>query len=119
MTTVKEGKAASALPKPSGWNILIALPEKKTETEGGVLIPEDVVDRESLATILGFVLEVGPDCYSDKEKFPTGPWCKKGDWVLFRAYAGTRFAVYGQEFRMISDDTVQAVVEDPQGVKRV
>jgi co-chaperonin GroES (HSP10) len=116
--TDKTKEAASALPVPSGYNILIALPEAETKTDGGILLPEDMAEREALATILGFVLKLGPDCYLDKEKFPTGPWCKEGDWILFRSYTGTRFKVFGQEFRMVTDDTVQAVVEDPQGYKR-
>jgi len=114
----KDNAGASALPKPAGYSMLIALPEAEVKTEGGILLPEDAAEKEALATILGFVLKMGPDCYSDKDRFPNGPWCKEGDWVLFRSYSGTRFKVFGQEFRMITDDTVQAVVDDPQGYKR-
>ena len=117
-TMTEESKGASALPKPSGYSILIALPEVETKTDGGIILPEEAAEREALASILGFVLEMGDDCYADRDRFPNGPWCKKGDWVLFRSYSGTRFKVFGQEFRLITDDTVQAVVEDPQGYRR-
>ena len=71
-----------------------------------------------LIRVRGYVLKMGEDCYQDKERYPNGPWCKTGDWVVFRAYSGTRLNIYGKEFRIINDDTVEAVVEDPRGVVR-
>jgi co-chaperonin GroES (HSP10) len=68
--------------------------------------------------MIGFVVSMGPDAYSDDKKFPTGPWCKEGDFVMFRSYSGTRFKVMGEEFRLINDDTVEAVVDDPRGYSR-
>jgi co-chaperonin GroES (HSP10) len=112
-------RRASQLPKPQGYKMLIALPELEEKTDGGVIIPGATLDREQTASIVGFVIELGPLCYMDTNKFPTGAWCKQGDWVIFRAYSGTRIKVHGKEFRLINDDTVEAVVEDPRGVKRV
>lgn len=114
-----DARRASQLPKPQGYKMLIALPELEEKTDGGVIIPGATLDREQTASIVGFVIELGPLCYMDANKFPTGAWCKQGDWVIFRAYSGTRIKVHGKEFRLINDDTVEAVVEDPRGVKRV
>jgi co-chaperonin GroES (HSP10) len=77
-----------------------------------------VREKESLATVVGFVLKVGSLAYKDTNKFPDGPWCKEGDWVLFRAYSGTRIKIHGREFRIINDDTVEGVVDDPRGIAR-
>ena len=112
-------RRASQLPKPQGYKMLIALPEFEEKTDGGIYIPGQAIDREQTASIVGFVIEMGSLCYMDTNKFPTGAWCKQGDWVIFRAYSGTRIKVHGKEFRLINDDTVEAVVEDPRGVKRV
>lgn len=106
------------LPTPSGYKVLITLPKMKQATKGGVFIPDQLLDREGVASILGFVVSVGPDAYADKAKFPTGPYCKPGDFVLFRSYSGTRFKIEGQEFRLINDDTVEGVVDDPRGYER-
>ncbi len=115
---LKEGAETLRIPEPSGWKILIAVPQMNEKTTGGVFIPDQLKDREGVASILGFVLKVGPDAYKDKEKFPTGPWCKEGDFVIFRSYSGTRFKVDGKEFRLINDDTVEAVIDDPRGYER-
>lgn len=106
------------VPAPTGYKILIAIPEIKDKTKGGVILPDHLRDREGIASILGFVLTCGPDTYADKQKFPNGPWCKEGDFVIFRSYSGTRFKVDGKEFRLINDDTVEAVVDDPRGYER-
>lgn len=111
-------KDALRMPEPTGWKILIAVPQVKEQTKGGVFIPDQLKDREGIASILGFVLKIGPDAYNDKEKFPNGPWCKEGDFVIFRSYSGTRFKVDEKEFRLINDDTVEAVVDDPRGYER-
>ena len=106
------------LPTPVGYKILIAIPEIDEKTEGGLIRPGSMVDVEEAASIIGFVMEVGESAYSDKDRFPGEPWCKEGDFVIFRSYSGTRFKVMGKEFRIINDDTVEAVVEDPRGYSR-
>jgi co-chaperonin GroES (HSP10) len=111
-------KSGKQLPDPSGFRLLIALPEVEEKTEGGLYIPDERRDAESVASIVGFVLEVGPDAYADKERFPNGPWCKQGDWIVMRAYSGTRLRIHGKEFRIINDDSVEAVIDDPRGVVR-
>ena len=111
-------KSASQLPEPIGYKILIALPEVDEKTEGGIIKAESTIRIEVTASVTGFVLKIGPDCYKDYAKFPTGPWCSEGDWVVMRAYSGTRINIHGKEFRLINDDTVEAVVNDPRGIQR-
>lgn len=113
-----EVEKASQLPKPSGYRILCAVPEVDKATESGILMADDYIRREELLTTVLFVVELGPDCYSDKERFPTGPWCKKGDFILVRPNAGTRVVIHDREMRIINDDSVEAVVLDPRGLKR-
>ena len=112
-------KVASKMPQPKGYKLLISPVEVDEKTEGGVYMPDSIKDAEGIASIIGYVVSMGPDAYKDKEKFPTGPWCKKGDFVIFRSYSGTRFKIHSHEFRIINDDTVEAVVEDPRGYKRI
>jgi len=113
-----EVRGAKQLPEPKGFKILIALPVLEEQTDGGIYLPDQVRTNESLATVVGFVLKLGDLAYKHEKKFPNGPWCKEGDWVVFRAYSGTRIRIHGREFRLINDDTVEAVVEDPRGVSR-
>ena len=94
-TKVKEDLHAK-LPEPTGYRLLIALPEIDEKTEGGVFMPDGLRKDESTASIIGFVIKSGSDAYSDKERFPNGPWCKEGDFVIFRSYSGTRFKVQGK-----------------------
>jgi co-chaperonin GroES (HSP10) len=109
---------ATQLPKPSGYRILCAIPEVDKEYDSGIIKAGETVNyEEKLATVL-FVVEVGPDCYKDATRFPSGAWCKQGDFVIVRPHAGTRLLIHGREFRMINDDSVEAVVEDPRGIKR-
>ena len=108
----------SQLPEPMGFKVLVAMPQAEEKTEGGILKASQTIRDEEFINICGYVLKLGPDAYNDKNRFPSGPWCKQGDWVVFRAYSGTRMKMYGQEFRLINDDTVEAVVEDPTGVVR-
>jgi len=117
-TPEEDTKNASQLPIPKGYKLLIALPEFEEKTDSGIYLPEQVREKESLATVVGFVLKMGDMAYNDETKFPGGPWCKQGDWVLFRAYSGTRIKIHGREFRLINDDTVEAVVDDPRGIAR-
>ena len=106
------------LPDPSGYRLLIALPEVEETTKGGIFITDERRDAETVASITGCVLNVGPEAYADEKRFPTGPWCKEGDWIVMRAYSGTRINIHGKEFRLINDDSIEAVVDDPRGVSR-
>lgn len=109
---------ARQLPRPSGYRILCAIPEVEAEYESGLLKADATINyEEKLATVL-FVVDLGPDCYLDKTRFPNGPWCKKGDFVIVRPNAGTRLLIHGREFRLINDDSVESVVQDPRGIKR-
>lgn len=109
---------ASQLPKPSGYRILCAIPEVEETYESGLVKADATINfEEKLATVL-FVVALGPDCYTDTDRFPNGAWCKKGDFVIVRPNAGTRLLIHGREFRMINDDSVEAVVDDPRGIKR-
>jgi|TARA_S200002703_G_scaffold28737_1_gene24536 co-chaperonin GroES (HSP10) len=114
----EKSATASQLPEPSGFRMLIALPEVSESTESGIYLPDERRNAESVASIVGFVLKQGLDCYADKDRFPNGPWCKEGDWIVMRSYAGTRLVIHGKEFRLINDDSVEAVVEDPRGISR-
>jgi len=109
---------ASQLPDPKGYKLLIALPEVEEITEGGIVKSQQFQEEESIATIVGWVMSMGPDAYVNYARFPSGPYCGVGDWVVFRAFSGTRIKIHGREFRLINDDTVEAVVEDPRGVER-
>ena len=115
----KEKQEATQLPEPTGYRILIAIPEKEEKTEGGIIKAEETIRYEEISTITGFVLKMGLDCYKDETRFPTGPWCKEGDFVVFRSFSGTRIKIYGKEFRIINDDNVEAVVDDPRGIEKV
>lgn len=106
------------VPVPTGYHILVTMPKLEETTGGGVFLPDTHRDAESTASIIGFVISMGPDCYKDKKKFPTGPWCKEGDFVIFRSYSGTKIKISGEDFRLINDDTVEAVVDDPRGYMR-
>jgi co-chaperonin GroES (HSP10) len=109
---------ATQLPKPSGYRILCAIPEAEKEHDGGILKSDETMRNEETLTTVLFVIDLGPDCYLDKAKFPTGPWCKKGDFILVRPHAGTRLVIHNKEFRIINDDTVEGVVSDPRGIRR-
>lgn len=106
------------LPRPAGYHILIVTSKVEEKTKGGVYLPDDLRKAEDTATILGKVLRVGADAYKSADRFPTGPYCKEGDYVIFRSYGGTRFKVDGAEFRLLNDDAVEAVVADPSGYER-
>ena len=117
MEATNEDKATQ-LPQPSGYRILCAIPEVEETYESGLVKADATINyEEKLATVL-FVVDLGPDCYKDPVKFPTGAWCKKGDFIITRPNAGTRLLIHGREFRVINDDTVECVVEDPRGIKR-
>ena len=109
---------ATQLPKPSGYRILCAIPEAEKEFDSGIVKSDETMRYEELLTTVLFVVDLGPDCYVDKDKFPTGPWCKKGDFILVRPNAGTRLVIHNKEFRIINDDSVEGVVADPRGIRR-
>ena len=116
--TQEEAQKASQLPVPKGYRILCAVPHVEDEYEGGIIKSEDTRRSEELTTVVLFVIKLGELAYADKDRFPTGPWCKEGDFVLTRPYSGTRVVIHGREFRIINDDTVEAVVDDPRGIRR-
>lgn len=116
--TMTAEEKASQLPKPSGYRILCAIPDIEKEYESGLIKADETIHIEEVLTTVLFVVELGPDCYKDPSRFPTGPWCKKGDFILIRPNSGTRLLIHGREFRIINDDSVEAVVDDPRGIKR-
>ena len=128
ITTTKDGKKVSGdeaiaklatqLPDVKGYRLLCIVPEAEETYEGGIVKSADVKKIEEGATVCLFVMQLGDLAYKDKDRFPEGPWCKEGDFVITRAYAGTRIKIHGKEFRIINDDTVEAVVDDPRGYER-
>lgn len=115
---IDDEELTAKLPEPVGYKLLIAMPEMSEKTEGGVFVPDALKKQEETASIIGYVIKAGSEAYSDIDKFPSGPYCKEGDFIIFRSYSGTRFKVMGREFRLINDDTVEGVVEDPRGYSR-
>ena len=110
---------ARQLPDPVGWKILCAVPQMEDTFEGSAILMSDGMRKEEeIATTVLFVAKLGPDCYTDKTKYPNGPWCQEGDFVLVRTYSGTRFKIHGREFRVIYEDQVEATVQDPRGILR-
>jgi co-chaperonin GroES (HSP10) len=115
-----EEELDSLLPTPVGYRVLIAMPEiEDTYGESGIIKSSREVQLDTVMSTIGLVLDMGKQAYSDKERFPTGPWCKQGDYVMFRMNTGTRFKVSGVEYRLMNDDSIEAVVTDPRGVTRV
>ena len=113
-----EAEKAKQLPDPSGYRILCAIPEVEEAFESGILKSDETRRHDELLTTVLFVVALGPDCYKDKDRFSSGPWCKEGDFILVRPNAGTRVVIHGREFRIINDDSVEAVVQDPRGISR-
>ena len=115
----KPDEKAKQLPRPSGYRILCAIPdmEKEYGDSGLIKAEETIMIEETLTTVL-FVVDMGPDCYKDASRFPSGPYCKKGDFILIRPHSGTRLVIHGKEFRVINDDSVEGVVDDPRGIRR-
>jgi len=109
---------AKQLPEPSGYRILCVIPEIEDAYESGILKADTTMHFEEVLSTVFFVVKMGPDCYKDATRFPTGPWCKEGDFILARPNSGTRLKIHGQEFRIINDDSVEAIVEDPRGITR-
>ena len=110
-----EKKEHSKLPQPTGWRILVLPFKMKEKSKGGIIHTESTLERQQVASTCGLVLAMGPNCY-DKEKFPEGPWCKKGDWIIFARYAGSRIQIDGGEVRLLNDDEVLATIENPEDI---
>ena len=104
------------LPNPTGWRLLVMPFKVKEETKGGIIIAQETLDRARVATQVGYVLKMGNLCYQDKDKYPTGPWCKEKDWVIFARYAGSRMESDGGEIRMLNDDEVLGTIENPEDI---
>ena len=111
-------RKAKQLPDPSGYRILCGIPNIEEQYESGILKSDMTLQHEELLPTVHFVVKMGPDCYKDAARFPSGPWCREGDFILVRPHAGTRLKIHGREFRIINDDSVEGVVEDPRGISR-
>ena len=109
---------AKQLPQPSGYKILCAIPDIEEKYESGLIKADTTKKHEEILATVYFVVALGPDCYTDTERYPTGPWCKAGDFILVRPHTGTRIKIHGKEFRIINEDSVDGVVQDPRGVSR-
>jgi len=108
------------IPKPVGYHLLIAMPEiEDTFGDSGIIKSSKTIQHDTLLSMIGLVLDMGAQAYADKDRFPSGPWCEVGQYVMFRMNSGTRFKVGGQEYRLLNDDSVEAIVDDPRGVTRV
>jgi len=117
---ITEEELENQLPTPVGYRVLIAMPEvEDTYGDSGIIKSNREVQLDTVMSTIGLVLDMGKQAYSDEDRFPTGPWCKQGDYVMFRMNTGTRFKVNGVEYRLMNDDSIEAVVSDPRGVTRV
>ena len=105
----------SKLPEPTGWRLLVLPFKMKEKTKGGLYLGQETLERQQVGANCGMVLKMGPHCY-DKERYPEGPWCKKGDWVIFARYAGSRIQIDGGEVRLLNDDEILATIENPEDI---
>lgn len=118
-TKEEVARRAKQVPQPTGYHILCMVPKiDDTYGDSGLVKASETLRVEEQATLVLYVAKIGPQAYKDKERFPDGPWCKEGDFIITRAYAGTRVLIHGTEWRIINDDTVEAVVDDPRGIRR-
>lgn len=113
-----EENKAKQLPEPSGYRILCAIPDIESTYDSGILKADSTKKNEELLATVLFVVKLGPDCFKDPDRFPSGAYCKEGDFILVRPHAGTRLNIHGKSFRLINDDSVEGVVEDPRGIYR-
>ena len=109
---------ARQVPDPSGYRTLCGIPNIEDKYDSGIVKADVTMQHEELLTTVLFVIKMGPDCYKDEKRFPTGPWCKVGDFILVRPHVGTRLKIHGREFRILNDDSVEGVVQDPRGISR-
>ena len=112
----KSKKEEPKLPKPTGWRLLVLPFKMKEKTKGGVILAENTLERQQVASQVGLVMAMGPQCYKDKERYPEGPWCKEKDWVMFARYAGSRIKIDGGEMRLLNDDEVLATIDSPEDI---
>ena len=106
----------SKLPEPTGWRLLVLPFKMKETTKGGLHLAETTLERQQVASQVGLVMAMGPQCYKDKERYPEGPWCKEKDWVMFARYAGSRIKIEGGEMRLLNDDEVLATIDSPEDI---
>ena len=104
------------LPKPTGWRLLVLPFKMKEKTKGGLVLAETTIEKQQVASQVGLVMAMGPQCYKDKERYPEGPWCKVNDWVMFARYAGSRIKIDGGEMRLLNDDEVLATIDSPEDI---
>ena len=114
---VKKSKTEEPkLPQPTGWRLLVLPFKMKEKTKGGVILAEDTLERQQVASQVGLVMAMGPQCYKDKERYPEGPCCKEKHWVMFARYAGSRIKIEGGEMRLLNDDEVLATIDSPEDI---
>ena len=104
------------LPIPTGWRLLVLPFKMKEKTKGGIHLAETTLERQQVASQVGLVMAMGPQCYKDKERYPEGPWCKEKDWVMFARYAGSRIKIDGGKMRLLNDDEVLASIDSPEDI---
>ena len=109
-------KEEPKLPKPTGWRLLVLPFKMKETTKGGLVLAETTLEKQQVASQVGLVMAMGPDCYKDKERYPEGPWCKEKDWIMFARYAGSRIKIEGGEMRLLNDDEVLATIDSPEDI---
>ena len=112
----KVTEESTKLPQPTGWRMLVLPFKMKEKTKGGIIMGQDTLEKQQVASQCGNVLAMGPDAYGDKQRFPDGPWCKVGDWVMFARYAGSRIKIEGGEVRLLNDDEVLATIKNPEDI---
>jgi co-chaperonin GroES (HSP10) len=112
----KDSKLSQKLPRPTGYRMLILPFAPAEKTKGGIYLAKQTVDRERLTTVVGYVVALGPDAYKDRLKFPEGAWCQEGDWVIFGRYAGARIQIDGGDLRLLNDDEILALIDDPEDI---
>ena len=109
-------KEEPKLPKPTGWRMLVLPFKMKEKTKGGLVLAETTLEKQQVASQVGLVMAMGPDCYKDKERYSDGPWCKVNDWIMFARYAGSRIKIDGGEMRLLNDDEVLATIDSPEDI---
>ena len=112
----KKEEKEPKLPQPTGWRMIVLPFKMKEKTKGGLVLAETTLERQQVASQVGLVLAMGPQCYKDKERYPEGPWCKVNDWVMFARYAGSRIKIDGGEMRLLNDDEVLATIDSPEDI---
>ena len=102
------------LPQPTGWRLLVLPFKMKDKTKGGLVLADSTLEKQQVASQCGLILAMGPQCYKDKERYPEGPWCKVGEWVMFARYAGSRIKIEGGEISLLNDDEILATIKSPE-----